>query len=139
MNYDKINEWLSSTVHNEYFFNNNTNDLSLIYKGYKSAVKDLEDIIKTMDPKTSTKDDYLEWVRTWREVYAKLSYESRMSKRARKIDDVHYVSVMNVRMLRYYARELLRIRFLSKEHARESYRLSKLGEKKVVDMADLSV
>jgi hypothetical protein len=128
--YSDIRTWLETTVRNEYFFRNFSQELRSNYKGFWSAQKVLyTTLVRFDDSRRMSREDYLEWVSLWKATYAKLSYESRMCKRHRKQEfDSAATCVFQVHMLRSAAETMLSIRKWSKELAAEAYARERVEE-----------
>jgi len=128
MNYNDIKTWLTDTVRNEHFFQQESNDVQLEKDriGFREAYKTLRESLEIHEIRGDlTREAYLEWVKLWKATYAKLSYESRMAKRHRKsTEDGAYLAGINqvtVLHLRWCASLLLRLRVLSKEAANRAW------------------
>jgi len=124
MNYEKTKEWLAYML-NEFHFEHKADRKSLDM--LTLATRELYNNTNSF----KTKEEYLELVKIWKDVYYKLSYECRQSKRCRKqIYDTSGINTLNARSYRSYATRLLDFRRDMKERAAEQYNAQKL-----VDMA----
>lgn len=124
MNYKKTKEWLAYML-NEFHFEHKADRKSLDM--LTLATRELYNNTNSF----KTKEEYLELVKMWKDVYYKLSYECRQSKRCRKEKyATSLVNTSNARSYRSYATRLLNFRRDMKERAAEQYNAQKL-----VDMA----
>lgn len=128
MNYEDIKTWLDETQRNEHFFQKETNTTTILKEQsrLREVNRAFRDRLELMEMKgTLTKEAYLEWVKLWKATYAKLSFESRMSKRYRKAslvgDTLSNANISNVANLRRHAESLLQLRQRSKEAANQAW------------------
>lgn len=134
----KIEEYLNNTVKNTHYFQSENCLVDTEFtRNWRETVSALETIMysENTENKKWSKEDYLIWVKLWKALYAKLSYESRMTKTYRKPTYVEsctnfsreksgYIATTNLwyfYQLRFLANELLGIRKTGKILAHEAY------------------
>jgi hypothetical protein len=130
----QTNLWLDTTIKNEFWYTHSEGIAS--DRNFKPSWHDNYQSLKdTMSPGW-TREEYKEWVKTWKLVYSKLTSESQSSKRFRSsnriILTVSPISVTlalglaqqnfdNFMFLRATARDLLELRAEAKVLSNEAY------------------
>lgn len=120
MNYEKTKEWLAFML-NEFHFEHKADrkSLDMLSPAYRELYNNTNSF--------KNKEEYLELVKIWKDVYYKLSYECRQSKRCRKqIYDTSNINTLNAKSYKSFAYNLLELRRGMKERAAEQYNAQKL-------------
>jgi len=120
--HSETRKWVEDSIRNEYFFTKESSEFNSLWREYFSIINKFSKELNTLN---TSKEVYLDWVKTWRMFYSKLSYESRMCKKARKttkFSNSHAeYAAENARRLKTVATSMMHLRAESKEFAEESY------------------
>jgi hypothetical protein len=135
MKYKEIISWLDENMHNNYYFEHLS--MSQVSNARKNFNKVFETFASNVNEDKWSKEDYLEWVKLWKDTYKAISLDSRMSKNCRKSsiygDSVSSANIAYVEASANFATYMLIMLKRAKECAEQSYQNLKVKNSELVN------